>query len=80
MTTQARIAAAIVGLILAIAGFVIAYRAFFLDPGHGVYVTNSGATGQVPALWRVAGGLLVCVTGLGAAYYAARASRRPTRH
>ena len=80
MTTPIRIAAVIVGLILAVAGFVIAYRAFFLDPGHGVYVTDSGATGEIPYLWRVAGGLVVGVTGLAAAYYAARASRRPTRH
>lgn len=61
----------VVGLLIATAGGVIAYRAFFLEPSAAVIITNTTVR-QLPNYSRVAGGLVLLVLGAAIAFLAVR--------
>jgi hypothetical protein len=65
-----RILLVIVGVALAAAGGVIAYRAFFIEPDAAVVITKSSAR-EVPNLARGLGGLALLLVGAGLAFFAA---------
>jgi hypothetical protein len=68
-----KIVALILGLALAALGGVIAYRAFFLEPGATAVInTSTGAIHEYPNLLRATGGLLMLVVGACIAFFAAR--------
>jgi hypothetical protein len=69
-----RIIGFITGIVAAAAGGVIAYRALFLEPSAAVVVTSSEVR-ELPNTARVIGGLLMLITGMALAFYAAR--RKP---
>ena len=69
-----RIFLIIFGLIVATAGGVIAYRAWFLDPRTSVVISESGIR-EIPSYARLMGGLAMLVVGAAAAFLAARRSR-----
>lgn len=64
----------ILGIIMAAAGGVIAYRAAFAPAPAAVLITQSGSLHEVQNIWQIAGGLLLLVAGLLIAFFAA--SRR----
>ena len=64
----------IVGLIVATAGGVIAYRAWFIDPRTTVVISESSIR-EIPSYARVVGGLAMFVVGAAAAFLAARRRR-----
>ena len=66
-----RILALILGLLLAAAGGVIAYRALFIEPSAGLVVTNTNIR-EVPNTLRVTGGIALLVIGAGLAFFSAR--------
>jgi hypothetical protein len=71
-----RIVAFILGIAFAAWGGVIAYRAFFLEPGATAVInTGTGAIHEYPNLLRATSGLLMLVIGLCIAFFAAR--RKP---
>jgi hypothetical protein len=71
-----RLVASILGLAVAAWGGVLAYRAFFLEPGATTVVnTSTGAVHEYPNLPSVILGLLMLVGGACIAFFAAR--RKP---
>lgn len=60
----------IVGLLLATAGGVIAYRALYVDPKSAVVITETGIR-QIPDQGRVVGGALMFVGGTALALFVA---------
>jgi hypothetical protein len=69
-----RIIALIIGLVIAVAGGVIAYRALFLEPTVAIVVTERDVH-ELPNTLRVASGLVMLVAGACLAFFAAR--RKP---
>jgi hypothetical protein len=69
-----RVIALIIGLAVAVAGGVIAYRALFLEPSTAIVVTSTDVR-ELPSTSRVIGGILMLVAGMALAFYAAR--RKP---
>ncbi|HEY6186644.1 MAG TPA: hypothetical protein VIW80_03120 [Pyrinomonadaceae bacterium] len=69
-----RVIAFIIGLAVATAGGVIAYRALFLEPSAAVVVTN-GDVRELPNTARATGGIIMLVGGMALAFFAAR--RKP---
>ena len=65
-----RIVFLLLGLFVAAAGGVIAYRAFFVEP-HAAVVITEASVREVPNVARVAGGLALLVAGAGMAFFAA---------
>ena len=65
----------IVGLVIAAAGGVILYRAFFVHTGADFVVTTSGEIHEVRNWWKLAGGLALLLIGAATAFLAARRSR-----
>jgi hypothetical protein len=71
-----RVAALILGLVIAAWGGVIVYRALFLDPGTTTVLnTSTGALHEYPDLLRATLGLLMLGGGACMAFFAAR--RKP---
>ena len=64
----------IVGLAIAAAGGVIAYRALFLEPSSAVLVTETQVR-ELPNTLRVAGGIAMLVVGASLAFFGARRGR-----
>jgi len=64
----------IVGLLVAAAGGVIAYRALFLDPSAAVVITETHVR-ELPNTLRVAAGIAMLVVGAALAFFGARRSR-----
>ncbi len=62
---------AIVGVVLAAVGGVIAYRAFFLEPSSALVITSTEVR-EVPNTLRVVGGLVLLVFGASLAFLAGR--------
>jgi hypothetical protein len=62
----------ILGIVLAAAGGVIAYRAAFIASPAAVVVTETGSVHEVQNVWRIVGGLLMLIVGLISAFFAAR--------
>jgi hypothetical protein len=69
-----RIVGIIIGLLVAAAGGVLAYRAFFIEPSAGVVITDTDVR-EVPNTLRVASGVILLVLGAALAFYSAR--RKP---
>ena len=60
----------IVGILLATAGGVIAYRALYIEPRSAVVITETGIR-EIPNQARVVGGALMFVGGTALALFAA---------
>ena len=60
----------IVGIVVAVAGGVITYRALYIEPTSAVVITETGIR-QIPNQARVVGGALLFVGGSALALYAA---------
>jgi hypothetical protein len=60
----------ILGLLIAAAGGVVAYRALFVEP-HAAVVVTERSVREVPDLARAAGGLALLAAGAAAAVFAA---------
>ena len=69
-----RVISFILGLAVAAAGGVIAYRALFLEPSTAILVTNTDVR-EVPNTLRATGGIIMLIAGMALAFYAAR--RKP---
>jgi hypothetical protein len=61
----------IVGVVVAVAGGVITYRALYIEPRSAFVVTESGNVRELPNQARVVGGALMFVSGSALALYAA---------
>lgn len=66
-----RIIALILGLLIAAAGGVIAYRALFVEPTTALVITSTDIH-EVKNWWKAAGGILLLLVGASAAFLAAR--------
>ncbi len=64
-----------IGIALAAAGGVLAYRALFLEPSAALVISEAGAVREVPDTLRVAGGIALLVLGAGIAFFGARRRR-----
>lgn len=72
-----RIALIIVGIFLAAAGGVIAFRALYLEPTSTVVITSEEIR-ELPNYTRVVGGALILLIGAAVAFVAAtRMKRKP---
>ena len=60
----------IVGVMVAVAGGVITYRALYVEPKSAVVITETGIR-QIPNQARVVGGALLFVGGSALALFAA---------
>ncbi len=69
-----RIAAIIIGVVLAALGGVIAYRAAFLEPNAAIVVTDRDVR-EVPDMLRIVGGIALLLVGAATAFFAARRTR-----
>ena len=65
-----RVALVIFGIVLAAAGGVLAYRAYFVEPSAAVVITDTTVR-EVPNMTRVAVGLLLLAAGTALALFAA---------
>ena len=70
-----RAALIIVGLFIATAGGVIAFRALYLEPTSTVVITSDEIR-ELPNYTRVVGGALMVLVGAAAAYLAATRMKR----
>ena len=61
----------IVGVVVAVAGGVLTYRALYLEPKSAIVVTETGNVRELPNQARVVGGALMFVGGSALALYAA---------
>jgi len=67
----ARAAVCLLGIALAAAGGVVAYRAAFVEPSTAVVVSEEGVR-EMPSTPRVVGGVALLFIGVGLAIYVAR--------
>ncbi len=65
-----RIVLLLLGLLVASAGGVIAYRALFVEPHAAVVITEKSVR-ELPDVARVVAGLVLLVAGACAAFFAA---------
>jgi hypothetical protein len=65
---------AIVGLAIAAAGGVIAYRAWFLEPAASVVITSTEVR-ELPNYTRIGGGVLLLIIGAAITFLAVRPKR-----
>ena len=65
-----RVFLVILGILLAAAGGVLAYRSYFVEPSAAVVITDA-AVREVPNMARVAVGLLLLAAGTALALFAA---------
>lgn len=65
----------IVGMAIAAAGGVIAYRALFVEPSTAVLLTQTEVR-ELPNTMRVAGGVAMFIVGAVLAFVGARRLRR----
>ncbi len=65
-----RLLATILGIILAVVGGVIAYRALFLEPRAAIVITSDEIR-EVPNYTKVIGGTVLFIGGASLAIYAA---------
>jgi hypothetical protein len=70
-----RAAAVILGIVVAAAGGVIAYRALFVEPHAAIIVTDKSVR-ELPNLARASAGIILLVAGAALAFFAAL-RRRP---
>lgn len=69
-----RLIALILGIFIATAGGVIAYRALFVEPRTNILITDTSVR-ELPNTPRLVGGVIMLVAGAGLAFFAAR--RKP---
>ena len=69
-----RVIGIIIGLAVATLGGVMAYRAYFLDPGSAIVITDSTVR-ELPNTMRVASGVALVILGAILAFVSVR--RRP---
>ena len=62
----------IVGVVVAVAGGVLTYRALYLEPKSAIVVTETGNVRELPNQARVVGGALMFVGGSAPLYAATR--------
>lgn len=60
----------IFGIALAVAGGVLAYRSYFIEPHAAIVITDT-AVREVPNMTRVFGGLLLLALGAAVAIFSA---------
>jgi hypothetical protein len=65
----------IIGILLAVVGGVITYRALYVEPRSAVIITETEVR-QLPNQARVIGGALLFVTGTALALYSATRLKR----
>jgi hypothetical protein len=65
----------IVGMAIAAAGGVIAYRALFVEPSTAILLTQTEVR-ELPNTMRVAGGFALLIVGGMLAFFGARRFRR----
>jgi hypothetical protein len=65
-----RAAAVILGIVVAAAGGVIAYRALFVEPHAAIVITNSSVR-ELPNMARVSVGIILLVAGAALAFFSA---------
>ena len=70
-----RIVVIILGVGVAAAGGVIAYRSLFVEPHAAVLITKASVR-ELPNMTRVAVGLVLLAAGVGVALFAALRLRR----
>lgn len=70
-----RTIAIILGIVLAAAGGVIAYRALFLEPSAAVVISSSGDLRELPNYTRIIGGCILFVLGAAMAFLLATRKR-----
>ncbi|HYE65182.1 MAG TPA: hypothetical protein VD966_06350, partial [Pyrinomonadaceae bacterium] len=70
-----KLIAFIVGVAVAAAGGIIAYRALFIQPPEAHLITDTGAVRELPDLLRVVGGIVMLIFGACLAFFAARRAR-----
>ena len=70
-----RIAVIILGVAVAAAGGVIAYRALFVEPHAAVVITDTSVR-ELPNMTRAAVGLVLLAAGVSVALFAALRRRR----
>jgi predicted outer membrane lipoprotein len=70
-----RVLALILGLLLAAAGGVLAYRALFIEPSAAVVITDAGGVHELKDWWKAAGGIIMLLIGAAIAFTAARRKR-----
>lgn len=73
-----RIVLIVLGLLIATAGGVIAYRALFLEPTSTVVITETEIK-ELPDYARVVGGTLLLLIGAAVAFLAAARMKRKDR-
>jgi hypothetical protein len=66
----------LLGIVLAAAGGVIAYRAFFLEPATAVVISNEGIR-EVPNTFRIMGGVALLIIGAALAFVTAVRKKNP---
>ncbi len=66
-----RVAAFLIGVVLAAVGGAVAYRALFLDPSPAFIVTDAGRVREMPDMLRVLGGLALLLLGAAIAFFGA---------
>ena len=74
---SARSIVILVGIALAAAGGVVAYRAAFVEPTTAVVISEDGVR-EMHNRPRIIGGLALLFVGAGLAFYAARRRPRPS--
>ena len=72
---EVKIIVFIVGLAIAAAGGVIAYRALFLEPSSAVLVTETGVR-ELPNTLRMVGGIAMLIVGACLAFFGVRRGRQ----
>jgi len=65
-----RVALIILGIVLAAAGGVLAYRSYFVEHRTAIVITDTNVR-EVPNTTRVASGLVLLAAGTGLALFAA---------
>ena len=70
-----RTIAIILGVALAAAGGVIAYRALFLEPTAAVVISSSGDVRELPNYLRIVGGSVLFLIGAAMAFLLATRKR-----
>lgn len=60
----------IFGIVVAAAGGVVAYRAYFLEPSAAVIITNTDVR-ELPDTFRIVSGIVLLIVGAAIAYTAA---------
>lgn len=78
LPTMLRAIAIILGIVLAAAGGVIAYRAYFLEPAAAVIISERGVQ-QLPDTYRMVEGIALLIVGAAMAFIAARRRGRETK-